>query len=78
MEENKNGKIYCSACKNEISENFNFCPNCGRPLTELAKRLVTEQKINCELELLIKLIDYVEDDKTLKLLNALIKKLGNQ
>ncbi|MBQ0017215.1 MAG: zinc ribbon domain-containing protein [Clostridiales bacterium] len=69
-------KKLCSVCFTELKENDNFCPACGEPLTELAKELVSEQKVNTELALLVKLIDYIDDEKTLKFIDGLVKKLS--
>ena len=66
----------CPACFSSLDEKFNFCPACGEPITDLAKELIKEQNVNIELSLLSKLIDFIKDEKDLKLINALIDKLS--
>lgn len=78
MEENKNGIDVCSVCKKQVSENYNFCPYCGKPLTDLAKELIKTQIDNNRLEVLIKLIDNVDDEKTLKLIKSMVKKISEK
>lgn len=78
MVENKNGKELCSVCKKELKDDFNFCPYCGKPQTDLAKDFILTQKDNYQLEVLIKLIDKVEDESTLQVIKSMAKKISEK
>lgn len=67
----------CPVCFTSV-EGANFCAACGEPISDLAKELVKEQKNNCELALLIKLIDYIKDERDLKFIKGLISKLSEK
>ena len=65
----------CPICFTNV-ENSNFCSACGEPISDLAKDLVKEQKSNYELAILVKLIDYIKDERDLKFIKGLISKLS--
>ena len=67
----------CPICFTNV-ENANFCSACGEPISDLAKELVKEQKSNCELAILVKLIDYIKDERDLKFIKGLISKLSDE
>ena len=69
-------ELKCPVCSTVINENNNFCPSCGEPLSALAKELVSEQKSNHQLEVLVKLLDYIKDEKSVKFIQGLIDKLS--
>lgn len=63
--------MYCNAKMN--SEKFNFCPNCGNPLTDNAIRLREQQDKKVKLEVLANLTEKIDDEKMLKILSDFIK-----
>ena len=69
-------KMICSKCNQEVKEEYNFCPFCSAPLTDIAKRLENEKKQTTELALLVKLIDYIKDEKDMKLIKGFIEKIS--
>lgn len=36
--------FYCSECKYAYRHAFNFCPNCGMPMTEKALEMIRNRK----------------------------------
>lgn len=71
-------KTVCSYCGTEQPENANFCFNCGEPLTNKAKDVLEKQKRNYQLELILKLIDKIDDKKTLVLLKKIAEELSQK
>lgn len=69
--ENKN----CENCKTEITNNYNFCPSCGKALTTIAESIKKEEKRGAMLEVVLTLANKLEDPKDLDILNSLLKKL---
>ncbi len=67
----------CPICFTDV-EGANFCSACGEPISDLAKDLVKEQKSNYELAILVKLIDYIKDERDLKFIKGLISKLSDE
>ena len=67
MEEKK-----CPVCEKEINKEYNFCPYCGEPMTEVAKEIQERQTTIAQLKLLGALIEKVQDKKTLELLEKLV------
>lgn len=65
----------CEKCGELAKSNFNFCPNCGEALTEIAKNIKKEDRRGAMLETVIALSDKITDPKDLKILNELLKKL---
>lgn len=68
-------KKVCEECKSDVENGFEFCPVCSAPLTETAKKLEEQKAINAQLVLVAKLMHEIDDEKTLKLLNEIAKKL---
>ncbi len=67
--------VKCEKCKAEVSEKANFCPNCGEPLTELAKNMKKEDKRTAMLEVVVALSGKIKDPDSLSVLNAMLQKL---
>lgn len=65
----------CLNCKQEIYE-FDFCPHCGTPISDIAKEVEIKKSINIRLETLLKLTSLVEDEKTLNIIKDLVDKLN--
>ena len=61
----------CPVCEKELEKEFNFCPYCGEPLTDLAKETLREQTKIAQLKLISLLTDKVKDKDTLALLEKL-------
>ena len=72
MEEKK-----CPVCEKEINKEYNFCPYCGEPMTEVAKEIQKRQTTIAQLKLLGALIEKVQDKKTLELLEKLVNQYKN-
>ena len=54
-----------------LEKEFNFCPYCGEPLTDLAKETLREQTKIAQLKLISLLTDKVKDKDTLDILEKL-------
>ena len=67
--------LTCSFCKKEIAEEFGFCPYCGEPQTELAKKIEEKRNANAQLKVIFSLIENVNDEKTISLLKEYVNKL---
>ena len=67
--------LTCSFCNKEVAENFQFCPHCGEPLTELAKKIEEKRNANAQLKVIFSLIENVNDEKTINLLKEYVNKL---
>lgn len=67
----------CPICFTNV-EDVNFCSACGEPISDLAKELAKEQKNNYELAILVKLIDYIKDERDLKFIKGLINKISEE
>lgn len=68
--------IECPICFTECARNANYCPACGEPISELAKDFESEKKTNIEIAILMKVMDYMKDEKDVKFLKGLIDKLA--
>ncbi len=64
--------MICEFCHKEVEENFNFCPYCGEPVSELAKQIKAKQNINAQLKLVFSLLEKVNDEKTITLLQEFV------
>ena len=53
----------CLNCKKEIYE-FDFCPHCGTPISEVAKQVEIKKNTNVRLETLLKVAKLTSDEKT--------------
>ena len=71
-------KKFCKECNYAIEENFEFCPFCGEPITELAQKLEEQKSINANLVFIANLMDKIEDKNTLKILNDYATKLAQK
>jgi predicted amidophosphoribosyltransferase len=67
----------CLNCKHEIYE-YDFCPHCGTPISELAKKVEIKKNTNIRLETLLKLVNLIDDDKTLNIIKELVNKLKSE
>ena len=63
----------CEFCNKEVEENFNFCPYCGEALTDIAKQINAKVKTNAKLELVFKLLENTNDEKTIELLQNFVE-----
>lgn len=66
--------MICKNCNN-IIEDYNYCPNCGRALSKLAIEIENNKVLNTRLETLLKLTEVIEDEKTLSLINNIALKI---
>ena len=64
----------CIHCNKDI-EMLNYCPHCGNPLNESAKELENIKLTNARLEVLLKISELTDDEKTLVAIKNLIIKL---
>jgi predicted amidophosphoribosyltransferase len=64
----------CLNCKQEIYE-FDFCPHCGTPISDIAKQVEIKKNTNIRLETLLKISKLTNDEKTLTIIKELIDKL---
>ncbi len=67
--------LTCEFCHKEVTENFNFCPYCGEPLTDIAKQIKSKQNSNAQLKLIYTLLDRVSDEKTIKTLQEIVEEI---
>lgn len=67
----KNQQSNCQSCNMKIEENFNFCPYCGEPLSDLAKEISAKQASIAQLKLLNVLAEKIENKKDLNLIEKL-------
>lgn len=63
----------CPKCDKIVEKEYHFCPYCGEPLTELAQDVAREQTKVAQLKLINLLLDKVKDEKTINLLEKLVK-----
>lgn len=73
--ENKTENL-CPICFTEITEKTNFCPSCGEPISSLAKQLERDKQTNTELFTLMKVMDFMKDERDLKFIKGLIDRLA--
>ena len=60
---------YCMYCNTKIkSENYDFCPKCGNPLTENAIKLREQQDRKIKLEVYDHLSEIIKDKSDLEIL----------
>ena len=64
----------CMHCNQEV-ESLNFCPHCGSALSDKAKELEASKITNARLEVLLKVSQVTNDEKTLLAIKDLITKL---
>ena len=67
-------EFICNNCKKNVNENFNYCPYCGEPLNEIAKR---KQQIVLQNAGLLKLHELslsTNDPAVLKAIKNFVKK----
>lgn len=62
----------CPVCEKEIDNGFSFCPYCGEPLNDMAKKLYTTKEKNAQLKLLYAIISKIDEPKSLKILKAMV------
>lgn len=68
--------MICESCSKILSEDFNFCPYCGKAVTQTAIELQKEHKKVTELSLIANMIDLVKDKQTLIMLKKLSEKIS--
>ena len=66
----------CINCKMNIS-NYDFCPHCGTPISEKAKKIEIQKNINIRLETLLKISKLTDDDATLEMIEKIATELKN-
>lgn len=66
--------IVCN-CGTVVSSENNYCPNCGNPLNEYAKKIEQNKLCNAQLLLLTKIIPKVDDPKTLMILQKYVEQV---
>jgi len=64
----------CINCKEELY-NYDYCPHCGTPISDKAKKVEIKKNNNIRLETLLKLTTLIDDDESLELINELAGKL---
>lgn len=62
----------CPVCEKEIDNGFSFCPYCGEPLNDMAKKFFKIKDQNAQLKMLYALITKIDDEKSLKILKAMV------
>lgn len=67
-------ELTCSKCNAELNEKMNYCPNCGEPLSLLAKKRETLKHDNAGLEMLAKLTLYTKNPELLKIIKDFVNK----
>ena len=67
----------CTNCKEEII-NYNYCPNCGTPISKEAKKIEESKRLNTRLETLLKLTEITNDEKTLNIIKDLVTKIKEE
>ena len=65
----------CLNCTKEIND-FDFCPHCGTPISDVAKQVEIKKNTNIRLETLLKLTTLIDDEKTLIIIKELVDKLN--
>lgn len=68
----------CQTCNNLISEEFEFCPYCGSPISKKALELENTKLVNSQLVMLANLIRNIEDSKSLYVIDKYIKMLSKK
>ena len=69
--------LTCEACKKEILKNYNFCPYCGKAISDVAKRLNKEKYDLIKIKLINEVCDQISDKKTLEILSKMTNSLLN-
>lgn len=67
------GKI-CSKCNEEFLEVYNYCPDCGEPLSELAKTKEALKMQNAKLQALDELAKSTKDQNVLNAIKEFLSK----
>lgn len=67
-------EIFCSKCDAELNEEMNYCPNCGEPLTLLAKKREMLKHDNAGLEMIEELTVYTKNPELLKIIKDFVDK----
>lgn len=67
----------CANCKKDV-EKSNYCPHCGFPLNDEAKKLEDMKITNARLETLLKISELTSDEKTLLSIKNLVAKLKKE
>lgn len=67
----------CPVCNSLIQES-SFCPLCGAPLSETAKKIETSKINNIRLETLLKICNLTSDEQTLIKIKTLVDSLKSE
>ena len=65
---------FCNYCNAKIIAVYEFCPKCGSPISENARKLKRLQNQRIEIELLEELSEKFNDEKSLKVILEELKK----
>ena len=66
--------LFCSCGCSVLAEN-NYCPECGKPLNEYAKKIEQNKLCNAQLLLLTKIIPKVDAPKTLAIVQKYVEQV---
>lgn len=67
-------ELFCSKCNTELNEEMNYCPNCGQPLSLLAKKREMLKHTNDGLEMIQELTMYTKNPELLKIIKEFVDK----
>ena len=68
----------CKKCKYELKEGYNFCPQCGEPLTLVAESIKKEERRGAMLEIIGVLASKLKDPDSLNVAEELLNKVKNK
>lgn len=68
----------CPVCFADLDDKSNFCGTCGEPISDVAKELEKDKKLNAQIEILVKIMDFLSDEKDLKFIKGLVGKLADE
>ena len=64
----------CSKCNEEFLDVYNYCPDCGEPLSDLAKTKEALKVQNAKLQALQELSSYTNDQTVLNTIKEFLSK----
>ena len=65
----------CNKCKKDLNENFNFCPYCGEPISDVAKQIVSEKSTIEKIKMIDNLSQVIKDKESLKVFKRVVEEL---
>ena len=67
--------MVCNVCKKEIDEKSNFCPNCGKAISDIAKKIEDTKITATKLKVVAEIVEKIDDVKTLDVLKKYAAKI---